>query len=120
MPVDEQQSPPAPTGYAPWKDANAPAPAQEAAAVQPQYAPPSEGWASPAQAAAATLVPSEQGPGLLPWLFVALGFFIPLSALATGVWATLRTRDHGGYFPIALGAFAVLLGPIAITLIAAG
>lgn len=116
MPVNDQQTPTAPQGYAPWKDAGAPA--QEPGAVQPQYAQPAE--YRPMQVPAAPmLVPSEQGPSLIPWAFVALGFFIPLSALATGVWATLRTRDHGGYFPIAVAAFAVLLGPIAIALVAA-
>lgn len=60
-----------------------------------------QGYAPPA--------PPEQPSVTLPWIFVALGFFIPLSALIVGVWALTRTHSDSRYTWIAFAGFGMFV-----------
>ena len=68
--------------------------AHQYSADQSQYVPPLQSWppsAPQAQPAPGNVVP--QRSVLAPWLFVALGLIIPISALITAVWAGFQARS---------------------------
>jgi hypothetical protein len=107
-------TPPAPAPYAPWATPVDGPPAPQAPPAQPHYKPAYEDGLEHQ----AKLVHVPKGPGVLPWIFVGLGFFIPLSALLVGIYGVIRLRDDGRYFPIALCGFGMLFVPVLISLIA--
>ena len=84
---------------------------------QSQYVPPLQSW-PPQQAHVPqfSTVPAsaeQKHSVVLPWIFVALGLVLPLSALVVGIWACFKVRERGGrYLAIAvsgLGLFCVML-----------
>jgi hypothetical protein len=77
-------------------------------ADQSQYVAPLQSW--PPQASQAPVHVAPRRSIVLPWVFVALGVIIPLSALITGIWAMVQAR--GGdrrYVTIAVVGIAVFL-----------
>ena len=93
---------------------------------QSQYIPPLQSW--PPQAPQAAHVPQfspvpytePQHSVVLPWIFVALGLVIPLSALIAGIWALTKVRERGGrYLAIGISGIGLFLVMLAIMIPAA-
>ena len=89
------------------------APAQQPAPSNP-YSPNESQYVAPLQAwppqELLTPMQDERKPVILPWLFVALGIIMPLSAIITAIYAGSKTRDGDSrYFYIAVAGVIVFV-----------
>ena len=86
---------------------------------QSQYVPPLQSWPPQGQQVPQfSPVPYTQAPQhsvVLPWIFVAIGLVIPLSALIAGIWALTKVRERGSrYLAIGISGIGLFLVMLAI------
>lgn len=111
-----------------------PAPSQQYTPDQSQYVPPLQSW--PPQAPQAQQPQQyqqwpqqfqhqaydhryveERKSVVLPWIFVGLGIFIPLSALIAGIWALFQVRKRDArYLWIGIVGITVAVVMVALAL----
>lgn len=96
---------------------------------QSQYIPPLETWPPQGPSAYSHHMhaddikppPAPELPSVtLPWIFVALGLLIPLSALIVGIWSLTRTHSDNRYVTLAFAGFGVFALMIVLNLGAIG